>query len=281
MKKTLISSVSVMALLTLAACGENEEAAQTPAETTVEQAANETQEADEAAGGVVAETAQDVTDAASETAQNVVDAVAETAEDATETASQMAYDATQALTDAAEGAGVALQQAAEDAGTMAGEAGDALGDGASNLAQAANEAAQGAGQVLQDAAEGAGDALDGVADTAQNALAVVGLSGSLNGTRWASPDSDTAFVAFDAGTISGNGGCNSFTGSYEAGEDGALTVGPLASTKMACESEIMTAETVFLAALGSASAYSVDGDTMILTDASGNQLVALNRAAAN
>lgn len=270
MKKTLISSVGVLALLTLAACGENEEPAQAPAETVVEQAADETQEAGEAADDTVADTAQDVTDAASETAQNVVDAAAETAQDATETVSQLAEDA-----------GEALQQVAEDAGTVAGEAGQALEEAAGDLADVTNEVAEGAGDALQDAAGGAGEALEGAAETAQDVLAAVGLSGALNGTRWASPDSDSAFVAFDAGTISGNGGCNSFTGSYETGEDGALTVGPLASTKMACEAEIMTAETAFLAALGSASAYSVDGDTMILTDASGNQLVALNRSAAN
>lgn len=270
MKKALISSVSVLALLTLAACGEDEQAAQAPAETAVEEAVNETREAAEATGDAIAETAQDATDAASETAQ-----------DATETASQMADDAAQALTDAAENAGEtaarladdageAVQQAAENAGTMAGEAGDALGEAAGNLADTANQMA-----------EGAGEALDGAAETAQNALAAAGLSGPLGGTRWASPDSDVAFVAFDAGTFSGNGGCNTFTGSYETGEDGALTVGPIASTKMACEAEIMTAETAFLAALGSASGYSVDGDTLMLTGTNGATVLSLNRAAAN
>ncbi|MCR9120951.1 MAG: META domain-containing protein [Phyllobacteriaceae bacterium] len=292
MKKALISSVSVLALLTLAACGEDEQAAQAPAETAVEEAVNETQEAAEATRDAIAETAQDATDAASETAQDMADAATETAQDAAETATEMADDAAQAVTDAAESAtetgtqmvedaGEAVQQAAEDAGTMAGEAGDALGDAAGNLADTANEMAEGAGQALQNAAEGAGEALDGAAETAQNALAAVGLSGPLSGTRWASPDSDAAFVAFDAGTISGNGGCNTFTGSYETGEDGALTVGSLASTRMACEAEIMTAETAFLAAIGSASGYSVDGDTLMLTGADGATVLSLNRTAAN
>ncbi|WP_306048872.1 META domain-containing protein [Oceaniradius stylonematis] len=277
MKKALISSVSVLALLALAACGEDEEAARASAETAVEQAANETREAAEATGEAVAETAQNAADAASEAAQS-----------ASETASRLADDATQAAEDAADtaeqmadDAGEAVQQAAEDAGAMAGEAGDALRDAAGNLADAANETAEGAGQMLENAAEGAGEALEGIADTAQNALAAAGLAGPLAGTRWVSPDSDTAFVAFDAGTVSGNGGCNTFTGSYETGEDGALTVGPLASTRKACEAEIMTAETAFLAALGSASAYSVEGDTMTLNDASGSQLIALSRAAQN
>ncbi|MBO6638268.1 MAG: META domain-containing protein [Roseitalea sp.] len=281
MKKALISSVSMLALLTLAACGEEEQAAQAPAETAVEEAVNETQEAAGAAGDTVAETAQDMADAASETAQNAAETATELADDVAQAVTDAADNATETATQMVGDAGETVQQAAEDAGAMAGEAGDALGDAAGNLADAANEVAEGAGQVLQDAAEGASDALEGMAGTAQNALAAVGLSGPLSGSRWASPDSDTAFVAFDAGTISGNGGCNNFTGSYEGGEDGALTVGPLASTKMACEAEVMTAETAFLAALGSASAYSVEGDMLMLVDANGATVLSLGRAAAN
>jgi heat shock protein HslJ len=86
--------------------------------------------------------------------------------------------------------------------------------------------------------------------------AVVGV---ISGTRL------TAVFHAD-GTISGNSGCNSFSGTYTT--DGSnITIGPLATTMMACEEVVMQQETAYLAALQSAATYQVMGDTMQLRTA--------------
>jgi heat shock protein HslJ len=58
------------------------------------------------------------------------------------------------------------------------------------------------------------------------------------------------------GTVSGNAGCNTFSGSYTV--DGSnLTFGPLASTKMACEGAKGTLETAFLGAIQATTTYEI------------------------
>ena len=38
----------------------------------------------------------------------------------------------------------------------------------------------------------------------------------------------------EGGNANGEGGCNSFFATYQAGSDGSITFGPVGSTKMAC-----------------------------------------------
>jgi heat shock protein HslJ len=58
------------------------------------------------------------------------------------------------------------------------------------------------------------------------------------------------------GTVTGNAGCNTFSGAYTV--DGSnLTFGPLASTKMACEGAKGTLETAFLGAIQATTAYEI------------------------
>jgi heat shock protein HslJ len=58
------------------------------------------------------------------------------------------------------------------------------------------------------------------------------------------------------GTVTGNAGCNTFSGNYTA--DGSnLTFGPLASTQMACEGAKGTVETAYLSALQATTAYEI------------------------
>ena len=58
------------------------------------------------------------------------------------------------------------------------------------------------------------------------------------------------------GTVQGNAGCNTFSGSYTV--DGSnLTFGPLASTKMACEGAKGTLETAFLGAIQATTTYEI------------------------
>ena len=58
------------------------------------------------------------------------------------------------------------------------------------------------------------------------------------------------------GTVSGNAGCNTFSGTYTV--DGSnLTFGPLASTKIACEGAKGTLETAFLGAIQATTTYEI------------------------
>jgi heat shock protein HslJ len=58
------------------------------------------------------------------------------------------------------------------------------------------------------------------------------------------------------GTVEGNAGCNTFSGTYTV--DGSnLTLGPLNSTRMACEGAKGTLETAFLAAIQATTTYEI------------------------
>jgi heat shock protein HslJ len=83
----------------------------------------------------------------------------------------------------------------------------------------------------------------------------------LEGTSWAltdylSPDGAvftvpaavTPLAAFKDGVMTGYAGCNTFSGPYTIdGEN--FTVGPIASTRMACEEPMASVENAYLAAL--------------------------------
>ena len=56
------------------------------------------------------------------------------------------------------------------------------------------------------------------------------------------------------GQISGSGGCNRFSGSYQRHGD-TLSLGPLAATRMACPEAVMHQEMAFLAVLESVAWY--------------------------
>ena len=76
------------------------------------------------------------------------------------------------------------------------------------------------------------------------------------------------------GKVAGNAGCNTYNGEYKL--DGtSLTVGPLATTMMACDQAIMDQETQFLAALQTPTTVETSGATVTLRDASGAAQVIL------
>jgi heat shock protein HslJ len=72
------------------------------------------------------------------------------------------------------------------------------------------------------------------------------------------------------GQASGNAGCNTYSGGYQAGGK-ALKVGPLAGTRMFCDKPagVMDQEKRYLAALQSAATYEVTGRTLTIRDAGG------------
>ena len=88
--------------------------------------------------------------------------------------------------------------------------------------------------------------------------------------------SKPAVLRFEAGRVSGTGGCNRFGGSYESIGD-KLSFSPLAATRMACEPEVMQAEQDFFAMLDRVRAMTLEGDALELRDESGATLARFTR----
>ena len=63
----------------------------------------------------------------------------------------------------------------------------------------------------------------------------------------------------DTGAASGSAGCNRFSGSVIVSPD-EIRLGPLATTKMACEEPINALEARYLAALSAARTWTIDGE---------------------
>lgn len=98
---------------------------------------------------------------------------------------------------------------------------------------------------------------------------------SLAGSEWGVKDTDQ-FIAFKSeGEVNGNGGCNNFFGSYT--QDGnAITFGPLASTKKACQGK-MRAEAQFLGFIQKTRAFDATHLEMTLLDEGGDIILRLQR----
>ena len=77
-------------------------------------------------------------------------------------------------------------------------------------------------------------------------------------------DHPITFEFDNEGNIAGDGSCNRFGGSCEIKGD-KIKIGPLRSTRRACEPEIMQQEQKFLALLTAATTWLIDGDVLILT----------------
>jgi heat shock protein HslJ len=103
---------------------------------------------------------------------------------------------------------------------------------------------------------------------------------SLDGTSWSLvegmditiPDDGEMTIAFEGGRASGSGGCNRFAGSYEQDGD-SISLGRLASTRMACAEAVMTAERSYHSALESVTSWSATGGVLVLSDGGGEALL--------
>ncbi len=112
-----------------------------------------------------------------------------------------------------------------------------------------------------------------------------GNSFGLAGSEWRAteiagdpvPAGVEALLQFgDEGRLSGSGGCNRFTGTFEVVDGSeAITIGPLAATRMFCAGPGMEVENSLFAAFGQVRAYDRDGTRLVLSDADGTPLVAL------
>jgi heat shock protein HslJ len=95
------------------------------------------------------------------------------------------------------------------------------------------------------------------------------------GSEWGFPGLDKAYVQFGSGgKVMGFGGCNRFRGSYTF-RDGALKIGPLMSTRMACPE--MAAEARLMRSLDAAAHAEATHLKLVLKDAGGRTLATLTR----
>lgn len=81
----------------------------------------------------------------------------------------------------------------------------------------------------------------------------------------------------DDGSASGNGGCNTYRTAYET-DGSSITFEPIASTKMACEPDVMDQEAAVLGALEQAATFEIVGDVLTLSGADGGFLVSFSGA---
>jgi putative lipoprotein len=77
-------------------------------------------------------------------------------------------------------------------------------------------------------------------------------------------DHPITFEFDNEGNIAGDGSCNRFGGSCKI-EGDKIEVGPLRSTRRACEPEVMQQEHKFLALLGAVTTWSLEGDELVIT----------------
>lgn len=99
------------------------------------------------------------------------------------------------------------------------------------------------------------------------------------------PDGVVITLLMEGGNAGGEGGCNTYSGSYTL-EGSALTFGPLISTQMACldpstgeASTAMTAESAYFANLALTASWFSDGGSLTLQDPAGETTLVFGPAA--
>ena len=102
---------------------------------------------------------------------------------------------------------------------------------------------------------------------------------TLEGTTWlldkTIPGSEVTAL-FTNGQVSGSGGCNTYQGTYRstrAAGKNTIEFGPLATTRMMCDEMLMDQEGLYLAALESATGYTIEGFALTITYPGGELLV--------
>ena len=120
--------------------------------------------------------------------------------------------------------------------------------------------------------------LAAVMTTAASALA---QTEPLAGSEWRPTEIEGTTIADDAGIflrfasdgkVQGSGGCNNFTGSYEIDGE-AISVGPLAATRMMCPGPVSDNEDRFFAALQKVAQFERERIHLTLKDDEGNVVV--------
>lgn len=83
-------------------------------------------------------------------------------------------------------------------------------------------------------------------------------------------------LQFEAdGNANGEGGCNSFFATYQAGTDGSITFGPVGSTKMACP-DFMELENDYFSAISRVSQFRTSEGHLTLSSEDGKTVLTFN-----
>lgn len=99
------------------------------------------------------------------------------------------------------------------------------------------------------------------------------LNGIVEGDAVVSMAADSEITTtFVDGSVAGYAGCNQYSAPYTV-TDNQITLGPIVSTKMACEGEQGEREATFLAALQQTAGYEIERDSLTLFDVNGNALI--------
>ena len=86
-------------------------------------------------------------------------------------------------------------------------------------------------------------------------------------------------LSFQDGVVSGGGGCNTFRATYRR-EENRLTIGPVATTRMACAGEgVMQQEREFLAALETATLWTIQDGRLDVHRADGERVLTASAVA--
>lgn len=80
----------------------------------------------------------------------------------------------------------------------------------------------------------------------------------------------------DNDELSGSASCNRYVGTWETGDDDALTLTPGPMTLMACDPPIMAQEQAFIAAMTGTASFDLDGDELTLRNDAGDDLAVLH-----
>jgi heat shock protein HslJ len=130
---------------------------------------------------------------------------------------------------------------------------------------------------------GSGGSSGGGGGSSTSAAALAGTSWRLTGWSVSSQDPNdfTITAEFKDGRIGGTSAVNQYGGSYTAGDDGSISFGDLVSTMMAGPEPDMKAEQTYLKLLAAAAKFRVEGDTLTLSDAQGNDSLIYSRSQAS
>ncbi len=130
---------------------------------------------------------------------------------------------------------------------------------------------------------GSGGSSGGGHDGSTSAAALVGSSWRL--TAWSvssqDPNDFTITAEFGDGRVGGKSAVNQYGGPYTAGDDGSFSIGDLVSTMMAGPEPDMRAEQTYLGLLAAAKKFRLQGDSLTLSDARGNESLIYSRRQAS
>ncbi len=93
------------------------------------------------------------------------------------------------------------------------------------------------------------------------------------------PDGVYVDAVFTSGKVSGSAGCNRYSGSFST-SDNKLTLGMVASTKMACRPPVSDVETAYLTRLSESAAYTTTQDSLTILDGHGATVLTFGRSKA-